>query len=402
MLKDIRLAGVVQGQEEIDAVMRVMNTDPPWHVSGKECNELQKEIADYIGVKYCVVVNSGSSANLLAMAALNLPKNSNVLTSSCGFPATLNPIIHLGHTPVLVDYDLSTLQVDLNQVEEAVQKFSPAAMILAHTLGSALDMDDLDYICKKYSVDLIEDGCEAIGTGYAGRKVGSFGRVGTVSFYSSHQISGFGGGGALLTNDQDIYERAKSLRDWGKKSVREGYICTIMDSKVDGIPYDQQYTYETIGYNMRYPDANCAYAREQLKRLPEFVKIRQRNYMYLHNALQDLPLNFMQWPMEASPAFFGFPIVLKEEGLRDKMVKYLEDNGVHVRLFFAGNILRHKPYHTLEYESLLHYMDYKLNRFVVADYLMKNAFFCGCWPGLTIEDMEYTANTIKEFFNVNR
>lgn len=408
--RDIRLAGVVQGQEEIDAVMRVMNTDPPWHVSGKECNELQKEIADFIGVKYCIVVNSGSSANLLAMAAFNLPKKSSVLTSACGFPATLNPIIHLGLSPYLVDYDLETMNVDLKQIEMAldprlinggIEKYSiprPRAMILAHTLGSSLDMDYLEYLCQKYSVDLIEDGCEAIGTEFGKRKIGGFGRVGTVSFYSSHQISGFGGGGALLTNDKNIYERAKSLRDWGKKNVREGYICTVMDAEVDGIPYDQQYTYETIGYNMRYPDANCAYAREQLKRLPDFVRLRQRNYMYLHNALQDLPLHFMTWPEDASPAFFGFPIVLKQEGLRDKLVKYLEDNGVHVRLFFAGNIMRHKPYHDIEYSCLPNVLE---KGFPVADYLMKNAFFCGCWPGLTIEDMEYTANVIKEFFSVN-
>ena len=389
---DVRLAGVVQGQEEIDAVMRVMNTDPPWHVSGQECLALQKELAEFIGVKYAIVVNSGSSANLLALASLDLPYQSGVLTSACGFPATINPIIHLFHYPVLVDYDKTTLQIDLDRVEKAIKKFSPQAMILAHTLGSSLDMDRLMDLSKNYSVPLIEDACEAIGTEYNGRKVGSFGKVNTVSFYSSHQISGFGGGGALLTNDKDIYERAKSLRDWGKQEVREGYICTVLDTEVDGIPYDQQYTYSTIGYNMRYPDANCAYAREQLKRLPGFCAIRRGNYLYLQHELQtsNIPLHYMDWPDKANPAFFGFPIVLRQEGLRDKLVKHMEDNGVHVRLFFAGNILRHKPYQHLYFEGA--------NSFPVADYLMRNAFFCGCWPGLSIDDMMYTAQVIKDFF----
>lgn len=394
-MRDIQLAGIVQGQEEIDAVIRVLKTNPAWHASGPECNALQRELADFFGVKHCVVVNSGSSANLLALHTLNLRDGSRVLTSACGFPATINPILHLGFKPVLVDYDAYTLNISLDEVEEALSMFNPEAMILAHTLGSSLDMEYVMQLCRKFDVKLIEDCCEAMGTKYGDKYVGSFGNVSTISFYSSHQISGFGGGGALLTNDDNIYEHAKSLRDWGKKNVREGYICTKMDSKVDGIPYDQQYTYETIGYNMRFPDGNCAYAREQLKRLPDFIKLRQRNYMYLHNKLNDLPLlNFMEWPDEASPAFFGFPIVLNEEGIRDKMVDYLETHGVHVRLFFAGNIMRHEPYKKVKYFSVNN------GEFTTADYLMENAFFCGCWPGLTLEDMEYTASIIREFFNV--
>ena len=393
-MRDIRLAGVVQGQEEIDAVMRVMATDPPWHVSGPECNALQKELAEFIGVKYCVVVNSGSSANLLALAALNLRKKSFVLTSACGFPATLNPIIHLGHIPVLVDYKLETLNIDLDQVELALQQYAPRAMIIAHTLGAPVDMHRLMILCDKYEVVLIEDACEAIGSEYQGEKLGSFGEVSTVSFYSSHQISGFGGGGAILTDNEEIYERAKSLRDWGKKSVREGYICTKMDTMVGDMPYDQQYTYDTIGYNMRYPDVNCAYTREQLKRLPSFSCRRYDNYMYLEQRLQsfNVPLHYPEWPDFSNPACFGFPIVLKEEEQRDKLVEHLENNGVHVRLFFAGNILRHKAYENLKYSSLC-------TNFPVADYLMRNAFFCGVWPGLMYEDMEYTAEKIKQFYN---
>jgi CDP-6-deoxy-D-xylo-4-hexulose-3-dehydrase len=396
MKKDIRLAGIVQGQEEIDAVMRVLKTDPPWHVSGPECNALQKELADYIGVKYCIVVNSGSSANLLALNALGYPKGSKVLTAGCGFPATLNPIIHLGHYPIIVDYNLETLNADLRQIEFAFNTIEDIkCAILAHTLGNPLEMEVLLYLCKKYHIDLIEDACEAIGSEYNGMKVGSFGKINTVSFYSSHQISGFGGGGAILTNDKDLYEKCKSLRDWGKQNVREGYITTVLDTEVDGIPYDQQYTYETIGYNMRFPDANCAYAREQLKRLPMFCTQRYNNYTYLNQRLNSfrLPLRDMRYSYHSRPAFFGYPIVVKDTSKRDKLVNHLENNGVHVRLFFAGNILRHKAYKDIEY------LQVPYGSLTVADYLMENAFFVGCWPGLTYEDMEYTANTIKEFFN---
>jgi len=393
--RSVPLAGIVQGQEEIDAVNRVLQTG--WHVSGKECIALQNELADFHNVKHCVVVNSGSSANLLALCALNLKEQDRVLTSACGFPATLNPILHLRLSPVLVDYNLQTFNVDLDQIENTLKFYNNnginvKAMILAHTLGSSLDMDRLLDMTIRYKIKLIEDCCEAMGAKYSGQMVGSFGDVSTISFYSSHQISGFGGGGAVLTNDTDIYEKVKSLRDWGKQSVREGLICTKMDAEVDGKPYDQQYTYNTIGYNMRFPDGNCAYAREQLKRLPEFTMIRQRNYQYLDSELRNLPLYRMTWPEKASPAFFGYPLVLKEVGRRNDLVNYMEDHNVHVRLFFAGNILKHLPYKNVQFESIY-------NKFTVADYLMDNALFCGCWPGLTLEDMEYSANVIKAFFN---
>lgn len=390
--RDVRLGGIVQGQEEINAVLRVLNTNPPWHGSGVECNMLQKELADFLGVKYCVVVNSGSSANLLALQCLNLPKRSKVLTAACGFPATLNPILHLNYKPVLVDYDLGSFNIDLGQIEICLNKIKGIkALLLAHTLGNSLDMDCLMDIVKDYKVQLIEDCCESMGTKFAGQYLGTFGKVGTISFYPSHQISGFGGGGALYTNDEDIYNKAKSLRDWGKKNVREGYICTKLDTEVDGIPYDQQYTYETAGYNMRYPDGNCAYAREQLKKLPYFIQQRRYNYFYLETHLKDLPLIQMQYPYMSHSAFFGYPIVLKQEGLRDKLVSYLEEQGIHVRLFFAGNITRHDAYKDLKYEAIC-------GAFPVANYLMENAFFVGVWPGLNQDDMEYMVYHLKEFF----
>jgi CDP-6-deoxy-D-xylo-4-hexulose-3-dehydrase len=302
-----------------------------------------------------------------------------------------------------VDYDVTTCNADVTEIEAKLAYYwdtdNPIkAMILAHTLGFPLDMDRLMQLCNYYNVRLIEDCCEALGSVYEDKIVGSFGDVGTVSFYSSHQISGFGGGGALLTNDDQIAKQAKSLRDWGKTSMFEGSHTTTMSVEVDGIPYDKQYSYETIGYNMRLPDVNCAYAREQLKKLPAFNAQRERNYKYLEENLKDLPLIQAEIPESPHyytyPAYFGYPLILKEEGLRDKFVKHLEDNGVRVRLFFAGNILRHPPYCNLS----LHHSG--KTAFPNADYLMKNALFCGCWHGLTEEDMAYSVKIIKSFFNL--
>ena len=393
--RDIRLAGCTQGQEEIDAVMRVLNTKPVWNVSGPECDAFQKELCEYLGTKYCVVVNSGSSANLLALSGLNLPKRSYVLTSACGFPASLNPVIHLNHHPVLVDYNLSTLNIDLNQVELMLKKYNKIkAALIAHTLGVSIDMDKLMYLCNKYEIYLIEDTCESMGSTYRNKRLGSFGKVGTYSFYSSHQISAFGMGGCVVTNDEDIYNRMVSQKDWGKRVVRPGYICTKMDTVVDNIPYDKQYSYDTIGYNFRMPDGNAAYGRAQLQKLPDFMKMRQRNYNYLKQQLlnANIPLYYPIIPENSDCCYFGFPIVLQQEGLRDKLVDHLETNGVHVRLFFAGCILRHPAYKDLKYTSLY-------DNFETADYLMRNALFCGTWQGLSLEDMEYTAEIIKKFFN---
>jgi len=386
--RDVKLAGIVQGPEEIAAVNRVLESD--WHVSGPECNAFQKELAAKIGAKHCVVVNSGSSANLLALAALNLPKGSKVLTSACGFPATLNPILHLGYEPVFVDYSRFSLQISVQDTVKAIQDDPDIkCILLAHTLGSAVHLQPILDVCEEYDVKLIEDCCEALGAKYKQRYVGSYGDIGTFSFYSSHQISGLGAGGAIVTDDEEVYRKCKSLRDWGKMNVREGYITTELDTEVDGIPYDQQYTYKTIGYNMRLPDANCAYAREQLKRLDSFVTKRKLNYGTLDSLIHQLhiPILSMHMIKDIDPSPFGYPVITPQ---RDELVAFLEASGVHVRLFFAGNILRHTPYTHLSSQQ----------EFPVADMLMRDAFFCGCWPGLETEDMAYIGMKIKEFYDV--
>lgn len=384
----VPIAGIVQGDEEVEAVNRVLASS--WHGSGIECASLQEELAEYFQVKRAVVVNSGSMANLIALSVLGLEPGSKVLTSGGGFPATLNPILHLGLVPVLVDYQLPAHNVDEKLIEEAIRS-DPAikAVIVAHTVGNPLDVASMSHLCQERGVALIEDCCEAIGSRLHGKPLGGFGTTGTLSFYPSHQINGFGGGGALLTDDIQLAERATSLRDWGKVPVREGDNLTRLNEIVDGIPYDQQYTYLNVGYNTRFPDGNCAYTREQLRKLDSFNAIRRRNYHHLQSMLIDLPLISMSIIEGADPAFFAYPVTLAMEARqsRDDLVRFLEGRGVRTRLFFAGNITRHRPYRHLKCSL------------PVADHLMARSLLCGCWHGLDETQIQHVGASIRAFFN---
>jgi len=211
-MKIIKFAGIKQGWAEVWAVLKVLLSSQ--HASDKECDLLEREFARFIGVKYALTLNSGSSANLLALEVLDLPKGSKVITSACGFPATLAPILHLGFEPILVDYDLQTQNIDLDQVEEVASKAE--AIIFAHTMGNPVDMDRMMKIARKYRLKVIEDCCEAVGSKFDGRYVGTFGNLATYSFYPTHQINGLGGGGMLVSNNPEYVREARSMRNWGK------------------------------------------------------------------------------------------------------------------------------------------------------------------------------------------
>ncbi len=384
----ISFAGIVQDQKEIDAVNRVLKTT--WHTPGNECQALEEELAEYLGVKYCAVVNSGSSANLLALAALGLPAGSSVLTSGCGFPATLNPILHLGLKPELVDYNLPSHNIDLDEMESLLSK-NPAikAIILAHTLGNPVDMDRVSDLGRKYEVRVIEDCCEALGSKIKDRHVGSFGKAGTLSFYSSHQINGLGFGGAIYSDDEAFMLEIRSMRAWGKKvkSVNfPGDHITKYESCVDGVMYDDQYTYTTQGWNMQFSDVAAAYTREQLKKLPDFVEQRKTNYEYLLGKLKGLPLLTMSVLEGSSPSYFGFPLTSPSTD-RDELAHFLVGNKIKSRPFFAGNITRQPAYRK-----------YRKN-LPTADLLMEKSMFVGVWHGLREEHMEKIAQSILRFFD---
>lgn len=371
---DINFAMPVFGQEEKDAVNRVM--ERKWLASSVENEAFEREFADYIGVPYAVCVNSGSSANLLSLAALDLPKGSRVITSACGFPATLSPIIHLGLEPVLVDYDLETHNIDVLAAIDSIKNSGSKAIIYAHTLGVPVD-SGVNVYAEKKGLRVIEDTCEALGGKYA-TSLGDF-DLGTYSFYPSHQITALGGGGMVTCNDEKTFKRMRSLRDWGKMSNWDKYEQnnTSYSMEVDGLPYFPHYVYETVGYNMKLPEANCAFGREQLKRLDGFVAKRKHLHDKIADAVyQDKRLVRHKVPEGAEPSWFGVVLTLRE-GNRDVLGNYLESVGIRHRPFFAGNITRHHPFS--KYKAA----------FPVADFLMRQSLFVGCHPGMTDMDAEY-------------
>jgi CDP-6-deoxy-D-xylo-4-hexulose-3-dehydrase len=384
----VTFAGVVDGQAEFDAVRRVF--DSKWHANGFECDALEKELAKYMWSDYGVVLNSGSSANLLALMALDLPKGSKVLTSACGFPATLYPILHAGMEPVLVDYELPSHNIDVSQVIQKCEQEDVKAIIFAHTMANPVDVERIIQEVSKKGIYVIEDCCEALGSRINNQPVGSFGHLGTFSFYPSHQINGFGGGGAVVTSDKELAYKIRSMREWGKQVDMDfqGIHVTNPENTIDGIPYDSHYTYETMGFNMKYPDPNCAYTREQLKRLPDFIDRRQVNYDYLKDRMKEFD-HFVQMESIAGAelANFGYIITIKDgsPAKRDCLLKHLEKNGVGTRLFFAGNITRHKPFRHL------------FMRLPIGDYLMKNSMYVGCWQGLNTEHMEHIYQSVKSY-----
>lgn len=379
---DVDFARPWFGDEERAAVDRVMAGY--WLANGKENEAFEREFADYIGVPHALAVNSGSSANLLALAALDLPKGSKVLTSGCGFPATLSPILHLGLIPVLVDYDSETLNANVHEVIDRLPEVK--AVILAHTLGNPLDMQAIMEAASKLGVAVIEDCCEAIGAQIAMDQVGSFGDMGTFSFYPSHQITALGGGGMVVFRNREHYSRAQSMRDWGKSVQTYGRSNTTYNGAVDGQPYFPHYIYETVGWNFKLPEANAAFGREQMKRLSFIVAERRSNRELITKCIparaqqRILPVKTVQY---GSPSWFGVPLTVP--GMTGRILgDKLEALGVRHRPFFAGNITRHGPFRHLR------------RPLPVADYLMENTIFVGCYAGMTMEECMHVGESIGE------
>mgnify|MGYP001590167185 CR=1 FL=1 len=380
------------GQEEKDAVNKVMESS--WLASGPETEMFEKEFASYVGVSYAVCVNSGTSANLIALASLNLPNGSKVLTSACGFPATLTPILHLGLEPVLVDYDLSTLNIDVKQVLRAIITSEIKAVIIAHSLGNPVDLAHIRYVCNQMGIAVIEDCCEAVGSKLNGQSVGSKATLATFSFYPAHQITALGGGGMITTNSKELWIKMKSLRDWGKVwdwDDKLGHATTSFNQTefLDyDKPYYKHYTYQSVGWNMKLPDANSAFGRVQLKKLDRIHEERSAVYNYIKSGIEKLGFGHVEVLPNAQVSWFGFPLVLKR-GDRNSFSKFLIENGIGHRPFFAGNITRHKPFGHLKGD------------FQVADRIMDRVLFFGCWQGMTHEQMDYIIEKVKEWTLIN-
>jgi len=371
----INFAAVDFGQEEIEAVNRVLGGTQL--ASGQENESFEKEFAEYVGSKYAICCNSGSSANLLAISSLGLSKGSKVLTSACGFPATLSPILHIGAVSVLVDYDPLTHNINVDEVIRLLPEVQ--AVIFAHTLGNPVQMEFIKAQADLLGVPVIEDCCEAVGS-----SVGKLGTLATWSFYPAHQMTALGGGGMVTTNDEKLYQRMKSLRDWGKTYTWDSSLGGNQTKYTSSIGYHLGYTYDTIGWNFKLPEANAAFGREQLKKLDVFTLTRNINWQYLYSKLKDIS-QIKIAPMGKGGSPFGFCMDVED---RNGFGNYLEAHGIMHRPFFAGNICRQPAF-----------KDRISGKFPVADYLMNHSLFIGCHTKMTQQDLDYIVETIHAYFD---
>jgi CDP-6-deoxy-D-xylo-4-hexulose-3-dehydrase len=380
-----------------------------WLTTGKFNEQFEKQLAKFIGVKYAITVNSGSSANLVAFSTLTSPRlgdraikqGDEVIGVAAGFPTTVNPIIQFGAVPVFVDVDKYTHNIDASKIEAAIGPKTKAIM-LAHSLGNPFNLDVVTAICKKYNLWLVEDCCDALGTIYKGRMVGTFGDIGTLSFYPAHHIT-MGEGGAVFTNHFELKQIAESFRDWG----RDCYCPPGKDNtcgkrfcwKLGNLPtgYDHKYIYSHLGYNLKITDMQAACALAQLEKAPEFIRVRKDNFKFLKDRLSSCE-EFLQLPEAtegSDPSWFGFPITVKESSpvSRLDITTYLDQNKIGTRLLFAGNLTR-QPY-------MLN-ANYRVSgELRNTDNVMNNTFWIGVQPALTKEMLEYVASKIEVFFGVN-
>ncbi|MBU1262264.1 lipopolysaccharide biosynthesis protein RfbH [bacterium] len=394
----IHFGGRVYGEEELmagcDAVLDF------WLTTGKRTNSFEERFSEYLGVKYTSLVNSGSSANLIAIACLDLPKGSEVITPATTFPTTINPIIQHGLIPTLVDVEIGSYNPNPLQIEEAVSS-KTRAIFIPHTLGNSCKMDEIQEIARKHNLILIEDACDALGSRYDGRLVGTFADLATFSFYPAHHIT-MGEGGAVVTNNHDLATALYSLRDWGRACVCQPCILTknpeatcpkrFSKKGADLLPedYDKRYIYTHIGYNLKATDIQAAIGLVQLERLPQFIKIRKRNFSLLYDGLKDYEDIFILPRQEdkAEPCWFSFPLTVREGIQRKDVVAFLEKANIETRMLFAGNIESQPAYKDLQYR--------KVGDLKNSSLIMRNTFFIGLYPGITEEIVGYILDTFHK------
>jgi CDP-6-deoxy-D-xylo-4-hexulose-3-dehydrase len=380
-----------------------------WLTTGRFNDAFEQRLAKYLGVKHLITVNSGSSANLVAFSALTSPKlgdraikpGDEVISVASGFPTTVNPVLQFGAVPVFVDVDIPTYNIDVTQIEAAISPKTKAIM-LAHTLGNPYNLAEVTRIAKKYNLWLIEDCCDALGSTYNGKLVGTFGDIGTLSFYPAHHIT-MGEGGAVFTNNDELKRIAESFRDWG----RDCYCPPGKDNtcgkrycwKLGDLPqgYDHKYTYSHLGYNLKISDMQAACALAQMERINHFVEARKNNFAWLKDHLSSCE-EFLILPEATEnsvPSWFGFPITLRDNVpvSRVELLNYLDQNKVGTRLLFAGNLTR-QPY--------MIGRSFRVSGALTnTDTILNNTFWIGVYPGLTEEMLEFAVGKIENFLGVN-
>ena len=376
-----------------------------WLTTGRFATEFERKLADWIGVKYCLLVNSGSSANLVALTALTSPQlgdrrlqpGDEVITVAAGFPTTVNPIFQNQLIPVFIDIKLPTYDIDITQLEAALSPRTKAIMI-AHTLGNPFNLAGVMQFAEQHNLWVIEDNCDALGSVYQGQKTGTFGHLSTLSFYPAHHIT-MGEGGAVLTNDTKLKKIVESFRDWGRDCWCNPGVDNSCNKRfgwqLGDLPpgYDHKYTYSHIGYNLKLTDMQAAVGLAQLDKLPQFIEQRRKNFDFLYQQLQDLEdvLILPEATHDSEPSWFGFILSVRSGApfTRNELVQHLEKNIIGTRLLFGGNLTRQPAYKDQTYRVV--------GDLENTDYVMNNTFWIGLYPGLTEEILKYASTKIREF-----
>ena len=402
-ISKVPVAGRVLDNEDQEILIK--SSLEMWLTAGRFTEEFEKKLREFTGIRHALFVNSGSSANLLAISALkifyNLNDGDEVITSAVNFPTTLNPIIQNNLTPVLVDAERGSFNIDADQIEKKITS-KTKGIVLAHTLGNPFNLNKIKEICEEYNLFLMEDMCDAFGSTYDGKMVGQFGDVSTLSFYPAHHIT-TGEGGAVLTNKPKLKKIIESLRDWGRDCYcppgQDNTCKKRYDWQLGGLPhgYDHKYIYSHVGYNLKSTDMQAALGVSQLKKLPGFIKSRIQNFNYLYEAFSqfedfELPV----WEDKSQPSWFGFPISVKSSAKfsRNDLVKYYDENNIGTRLLFAGNIVLQPAYIDLNMG--------KPEEFPVANSVVENTFWLGVYPGLTTEHLDFVIKITREFISNNK
>lgn len=398
----VAVSGRVYGAREMSLL--VDSALDFWLTTGRFNDEFETRLARFIGARYCLTCNSGSSANLLAVTALTshllgdrrLVPGDEVITCATGFPTTVNPILQNNLVPVFLDVEIPTYNIDVRHLEAALSSRT-RAIVVAHTLGNPFDLDAVTRFAQKHDLFLVEDCCDALGATYDGRMVGTFGDVGTLSFYPAHHIT-MGEGGAVFSGSSRLKRALESLRDWGRDCYcgpgQDDTCKKRFDWKLGDLPhgYDHKYTYSHLGYNLKITDMQAAVGVGQLDRLDGFIALRKRNYALLMDGLRSFEdrLVLPEATLRSEPSWFGFPITMRDAGRRNDLLKHLNRRRIGTRLLFGGNLTR-QPY-------MLERSFRTVGDLQASDRVMHDTFWVGVYPGITPDAVEYMVDCIAEFF----
>ncbi len=401
----IHYAGRVYDEDEL--INLVDSSLDFWLTAGKYAHKFERGLARFMGMRYCLTTNSGSSANLLAVSALTSPllkekrlkAGDEVVTVACGFPTTVNPVIQNNLLPVFVDVDLDSYNIDVSKIEGAISK-KTKAIFIAHTLGNPAGLEEIMRLVRKYNLWFIEDNCDSLGSKFNGKLTGTFGQISTCSFFAAHHMT-MGEGGAVLTDDPLLKRIIVSLRDWGRDCHCDpGYDNTCgkrFALKFANLPfgYDHKYVYSHIGYNLKVTEMQAAIGVAQLKKLPGFIKARKKNFKYLYDCFKKYE-EFLILPKatpNSDPSWFGFPVLVKKDAPfnRADIINYLENHKIATRMLFGGNLTKQPAYKGVKYRVFG-----GLNN---TDLVMNNLFWIGVYPGMTTPMLGYIREVLGNFFN---